>query len=588
MDEVSLRPFALGLLVLGLAAGCRRVPPKETAPVVDAAVARARDANSRLDELVREHIEASLAFSPTTATWLGAHGYDDRLDDTSPDAQLRELARLQKLLARAQALPDVELDAGHRIDRRLLERDARVAIADLELRPTERSPFRYVEIVSSGIDELISHEFAPLPDRLRSIDARLLRVRPLFEDARRNLRNPPELFTRRALELGQSLRGFLAETLPQVASAVADDKLLAEFRFAQADALRAVDEFMVWLQRDLAPRSKGDFALGRDRFLERLRVGDGVELPIDQLLAMAEREIRTARQRYEETAKKLLPGKAPTDAMRLLEEDHPPAEALLSSTRAAITEIADFAAAHHLLTLPAARPQVLEMPSFMWGFAALSMPGALELRAHDARFYIDPVDRSWNAAKREEHLRTLNRPQLLVTELHELIPGHFLQAEAARVAPSPMQRFARSYVFVEGWAHYAEQMMLDEGFGDGDVKVRLAQQREALLRACRMAAAIRVQAMGVKLDEVTRLLAEEALLDDYAARREAERAAYDPMVLAHALGRMQIVKLREDVRSARGDAFKLGDFHDQLLAHGAAPVSILRRVLLPGDTGGTL
>ena len=585
---MKLRSPTVGLMALGCLSACHHPAPPEVAPIVDAAAARSHDANSQLDEVVREHIDASLAFSPTTASWLGVHTFDDRLDDPSPEAQLRELVRLQKVLARTAAISDDELDANHRIDRLLIEHDVRLALIELETRPMDRNPLRYVDLVSSGIDELLSREFAPLPDRLRSVDARLLRVRPLFDEARRNLKSPPELFTRRAIEMGQSLRGFLTETLPSTVGAVADDKLLAEFRFAQADALRALDEFLLWLQRDLTPRSKGEYALGRERLAERLRVGEGVEMPIEQLLALGEREMRTARQRYEETAKIVLPGKPTADAARSLDEDHATAETLLPSTREALESMADFVTKHHLATLPALVPQVSEMPAFMWGFASMSMAGPLEPRAREARFYVDPVDHAWNAAKREEHLRALNRPQLFVTALHEVIPGHFLQGESARAAPSVMQRYARSYVFVEGWANYAEQMMLAEGFAAGDVKVRLAEQREGLVRICRMVAVIRLHAMGAKLDDVAKLFADEALLDDYSAHREAERAAYDPMVLAHSLGRLQIAKLRDDVKAARGDGFKLGEFHDQLLAHGAAPLSILRGILLPGDTASTL
>jgi uncharacterized protein (DUF885 family) len=613
---------------LGIAGGCRRpTTPTSPAPVADAAVARPRDANSRLDDLVREHIDASLAASPTMATWLGVHAFDERLDELTPEAQSRDAARWKLLLAHVAELPDEELDDVHRVDRTLLERDARLGLLEIEARPLERNPIRYVDLAASGVDELLSREFAPLPERLHAVDARLLRLRTLFEEARRNLKSPPELYTRKAIELAQGTRGFFAETLPAAVAAVGDDKLTAEFRFAQADALRALDELIAWMQRDLLPRSKGELALGRDRFLERLRVSEGVDLPLDQLLALAEREVRTARLRYEETARAVAPGRSPADAPRALEDDHPTAEQLLPSTSAAVAQAAEFVGQHHLATLPrAAPPSVVEMPPFLWGFTTLSMPGPLEARTREARFYVDPVDRSWNSKKRDEHLRAFNRAQMLVAALHEVIPGHWRQGEAARSAPSAMQRFARSDVFVEGWAHYAEQMMLDEGFGGGemesepskgseppaepanrgmyaesprsrpgaavshqrDLKLRLAWQREALVRLCRLVAAIRLHALGARLDDVARIFNEEAYLDEYAARREAERGAYDPMYLGHALGKLQILKLREDVRSERGDAFRLGEFHDQLLAHGAAPVHVLRRILLPGDSGPTL
>ncbi|MSP61378.1 MAG: DUF885 domain-containing protein [Myxococcales bacterium] len=576
------------LLTLALASlpgcpGSRPPPPPPSAP--DAA--RAPGANERLDALVRDHVDGLVIASPTTATWLGLHAGDERLDDTGPDAQAREAARLRALLAAARDLPEEELDELHRVDRILLEREARLGLLDFaDPRPLEKNPLRYADLAAAGLDELVAREFAPLPDRIRALDARLLRLRALFDDARRNLKNPPELFTRRAIELCQGTRGFLAEPLLKAVMAIGDEKLLAEFRAAQAEGLRVLDEFIAWMQRDLLPRSKGDLALGKERLLERLRIAEGIDLPFDQLLALAERELRQARLRYEEAAHATAPGKSPVEAPRVLEDDHPTAETLLPAASAALDQAATFVREHHLATLPQGAPAVAEMPAYQWGFIALTGPGPLEARAREWRYHVDPVDRSWNKKRREEHLRALNRPQLQLSAIHEAFPGHFLQAEAARHAPSTMQRLARSYAFSEGWAHYAEEMMLDEGFGDP--KLRLAQLREALVRACRFVAALRLHGSGTKVDDLVEVFTDEGYLDDYSARREAERAAYDPMYLGHALGRLAILKLREDVRSARGDAFSLGVFHDQLLAHGALPVPVLRRILLPGDTGRAL
>ncbi len=575
-------------IALGATVGCQRAAPPPSPPRPAGAGTARQDPNARLDELVREHIDATLAASPTTATWLGVHSFDDRLDDASPEAQSREVGRLRSLLQRLGALRDGDLDANHRIDRALLEREARLALLDIDGRPLERNPIRYADLAAAGIDELLAREFAPLPERLHAVNARLLKLRPLFDEARRNLRNPPELATRKAIEILQGMRGFVAETLPSVVAAVGDDKVSAEFRFAQADALRSLDDALGWMQRDLLPRSKGEFALGRERFLERLRVSDGIELPPEQLLALAEKDMRSLHRRYEETARQIAPGKAPADAPRVLEDDHGAPEQLLPSVEATLGQIAGFVHEHELATVPAARPTVTPMPPFLWGFAELSAPGPLETRWREARFYVDPVDRAWNAKKRDEHLRAFNRPSMVIATLHGALPGNWLLGEAARAAPTPMQRFARSVTFADGWSGYIEQEMLEEGFAEGDLKVRLASEREALVMACRMVSAIRLHAFGAKVEDAVKIFTEEAWLDEYAARREAERCAFDPFCLAPALGRLEILRLRDDVRAERGDAFRLGEFHDQLLAHGMAPVEVLRRVLLPDDDDAPL
>ncbi len=568
----------------------RQPPAPPPAPPVaappDAGAPHAATPNALLDELIREHVDAALAASPTTATWLGVHTYDDRLDDVSADAQQREIARLRALLARLHDLPDARLDAAHRLDRALLERDARSALFELtDTRPLERSPIRYVDLASSGIQELLARDFAPLPDRLRAIDGRLARLRALFDEARKNLRNPPEVATRKAIELAQGMRSFLADTLPKAVSAVGDDRLLAEFRAAQGDGLRALDEFTAWLQKDLLPRSKGDVALGAARLAERLRVTEGIDLPVDKLLAAGERELRDAGQRFEDLAKIVAPGKSPSEAMRIVEDDHPAEGDLIAAADKDVEQAAAFLRDHKLATVPEPRPKVVEMPPFLWGYTALSAPGPLEAR-RDAYFYVDPVDRGWTRRQRDEHLRALNRTQLQLDVLHEALPGHWLQREAARRAPTLMQKVARSYVSGEGWASYAAQAMLDEGFGDP--RLKLAYQREALVYACRFVAAIRLHAFGAKRDDIVKIFTDAGSLDDYSAQREADRVAFDPMVMAHTLGKLELVKLRADYRSARGDAFNAGELHDKLLAHGAPPVTILRRLLLPDDEGSPL
>jgi uncharacterized protein (DUF885 family) len=576
------------VLLLVVSTGCgeaRRVAPPAPTPAPTPAAPAPKGPDAQLDDLAREYVDGLLAASPTTATWLGAHGADDRLDDVSADAQAREAARLRALSTRLRAIPEAELDATHRLDRALLERELRLGLIDLvDARTLERNPLRYVDLASSGVEELLAHDFAPLPDRLRAIDARLLKLRGLFDEARKNLKNPPELCTRKAIDLLGGARTFVAETLPKAVSAVGDERLQAEFKVAQGDALRALDDFAAWMQRDLLPRSKGELALGPQRLAEWLRAAELVDVPLDRLLAVGERELKQLRARWEEAAREL--GKPPLEVARTLEDDHAAAEELVPSVATSLDRIASFVRDKKLLTLPPGGPKVAEMPPFLWGYASLSSAGSLETRVRDAFFYVDPVDRGWNKKRREDHLRALNRAQLELTALHEVYPGHFVQGEAARRAPSTIERVAQSGAFVEGWAHYAERLAIAQGYGDEHLE--LAALREALTRACRLVAALKLHAFGAKLDDAVKIFTDEGYLDDLAARREAERGAYDPAYLAHALGRLEIEKLRDDYRAARGEAFSLAEFHDKLLAHGAAPVPLLRKLLLPGDAGPPL
>ncbi len=548
----------------------------------------AKSPNDEVDELVRENLDAELVEQPITATWLGVHAWDGEIDDVRPEAQGHEAVRLRLLLERLRAIDDKKLDSAHAFDRLLLEHHADHALYTLtELRPLERNPMLYCDLAQSAIYELITDEFLAPKDRLRAINARLWKIRGLLDEARRNLRpSAPELAVRRAIEVAQATKGFLAETLPRAMQGVPDPKLLDELRNATGDASRALDEFATWLTRDLLPHAHGDFALGRDRLMETLRRGEGVDVTPELLVSLGEREVKDARRRLDD-ATRAAAGKTGVDINKLLEEDHGKPEELLTSAQQMLESAVEFARTQHLWAAPQPeRPKVIEMPPALWGYMNLSMPGPLEPHAHDGFLYVDPVEKSWPDRRKQEHLRTFNRPMMARTMLHEAL-GHYVQAVLDRQAPTTMQKVALSPLFVEGWAGYVEEMMLAEGWMPDDARVRIAVARATLLRAARLVAAVRLHALGAKLDDAVKVFTDEAGLEDLPARREAERAAIDPMVLADGLGRIAIVKLRNDWLAAHVGA-PIGAFHDAFLRHGSPSPIFLRKVLLPGDTASPL
>ncbi len=537
------------------------------------------DAKGRLDLYVREDLDAELAYSPTLATWLGMHGYDDRIDDVRAEAQVREALRCKGVLEHTRALDDRELDALRRLDKQLLERRCQHTLLELtELRPLERNPLAYVDLAQSAVAELVAEDQVPLPDRARALTARLWKIRPLLDEARRNLRSTaPELAVRKAVELAQSARSFLVETLPKAVQ-LSDPKLMDDFRAANGDASRALDDFAGWLQKDLQPRARGEFALGRDRFMERLRLSEALdpEVTAEQLLALGERELKESRRRYDDAVKQLQVGKPAVDVSKLIEDDHGKPDDLQREAQAAVEAMVAWVRNNKLVTLPnPERPRVVDMPPAQWGFAQLSIAGPLD-RPRDAYLYIDPIDKSWPDRRKQEHLKAFNRSVMALTLMHEVL-GHFLQQERDRRAPTTMQKIALAGTLVEGWPHYVERMMVEQGYGGGDPKLRIAVERSVLLRAGRLVAAVKLHAFGAKLDDVTKLLIDEALLEDYQARREAERAALEPMVLVDTLGRLQIEKLRDDWRAANAGA-PLGAFHDALLGHGSIPVATIAKL----------
>ncbi len=570
-----MRKARASAVLLLLLLGCNDRSSK-----VDAAPAAPQDDQSKLDALVRDNLDAELSESPTLATWLGAHGQDDRLDDVRLDAQIREAARWKLVLERVRAIPEDRLDAPRRVDRLLLMRRAEAAIQErTDLRPLERNPAVYIDLGQSAIFDLVA-QGPPSPDRLRLVTVRLWKLRPLFDEARRNLRGSlvADLNVRRAIELGQSFKGFLQETLPRVVQIEGSGKLMEDFRNADGDASRALDDFIAWLQKDLAPRARGDFAMGREKLMERLRVTEGIELTPELLLSVAEAEVKEARRRVDEAEKAALLGK-PGDVNKLIEEDHGKPDDVLRDAQASAARIMDLLSRDKLVPGASTRPVVTDMPPAMWGFVQLNMAGPLE-RARDAYLYVEPIAKGWPERRKQEHLRNFNRPTMVLTLAHDI--ARYQAAERNRRAPTTMQKLALAGTFMSGWPHYAERMLIDAGLGDGDLRLRVVAERAALTRAARMVAALKLHAFGAKLEDATRIFTDSVGLDEYPARREAERAAADPMVMADTLGRLAIEHLRDDWRASHADA-TLGAFHDALLAHGSPPIAILRKILLPDD-----
>ena len=546
----------------------------------------ALEPQAALEALVRANLDAELALRPTMASWLGDHGYDDKLDDVRTDAQLREATRLRTLADQLRALPDDKLTRVGRLDRKLLQRRTDAALHELsEMRPLERSPLLYVDIAQAGVDSLVSGEriddASMGTDALRSLNGRLWRIRGLFDEARRNLRgSAPELSVRRAIDNAQALRAFLGETLPHLVAAVPDARLAEDARAASVDAGRALDDFVNWLQRDFQPRAHGELAIGPQRFWDRMRLVEAMPGSVEVLLPRVEAALRDATRRVDEVTKVVVAGQSPgprLDALHLVEDDHPRAEELAAKTQVVVDQLATWGRERARLPVPPlGLPHVVEMPPQCSGLVQLEANAPLEKHARPAVVYLEPVARATSEKTRTELSRALNRPTLTVTLAHELL-GHFLVSLARRQAPTLMQRVSSSMLLDEGFAAYVEHLLF---LDSDDPKVRLVAERNSQLRLLRLYASIRFHAQAAKLDDIAKLFSDDAGLDDSQARREAERVALDPMVGAEALGRLEIERLRVDWQAAQGADATLAAFHAALLSYGGAPIELIREELL--------
>ena len=236
------------------------------------------------------------------------------------------------------------------------------------------------------------------------------------------------------------------------------------------------------------------------------------------------------------------------------------------------------------------RPIIAETPPYARanGFAMMESPGPYETKATEAFYYVTPPEKDWPAARREEHLRLFNRPVMQIITIHEAWPGHYLQFLYSRRFPTKTRKLVACNTNVEGWAHYGEQMMLEEGFGGGDLRTRLAQLSEALLRDCRYLVGIRLHTQGMTVEEGARFFMEKGFAEHAVALEEARRGAYDPTYLYYTLGKLMIYQLREDYRKAKGSAYSLSGFHEEFIRQGGIPIKLIRRILLPESTASAL
>ncbi|MDT5293687.1 MAG: hypothetical protein QOJ76_567, partial [Acidobacteriota bacterium] len=561
------------------AAQRRHRPARRTSATTASGVNRNASSVNRLyDRRVAEIGDAYLrgyyAFNPSEATSAGLHEFDEKLEERGPDSVAREVRRLRGVLAELARVPEWRLSAESRYDYLVLQSHARAQLLELEdVRMWRRDPNIYNRLVSSGIDNILKRAYSPVEQRLPAILARERQIPRLLDEARANLDDPPRLYTETALAQVSGSVAFFERVVPQMFERAGGSGLSAarraEFHAANDQAAASLRSFREWLERDLLPRSHGDFALGAENFRRKLLYEEMVETPLPALLREGERELRETQDEMRVVAEEIAPGRGVEAALQLLAREHPTADGLVGEARAELDRIRAFVRTEGIMTPPARENlTVAETPEYArsLSFASLDAPGAFERTATESYYYVTPVDPAWTPQQQEEHLGHYNRYGLTITSIHEAYPGHYYQLLKAKQSPSRVRSALGAASFVEGWAHYCEQMMLEQGFGGNNPKLRLAQLDRALLRLCRYVVGLRLHTAGMSYEEAVAFFMREGYQARTNAEREARRGTLDPTYLVYTLGKMEILKLREEWRKQLGDSFRIGDFHDRLLS----------------------
>ena len=540
------------------------------------------------EKLADHYFDDSYHYHPSQATVDGFHQYDSQLEDYSLAAIASETRSLEQLLTEFERFPAESLTAESAADRELVIYVLRSRLLDLEkIRLWEKNPDKYSSDLASSVFGIMSRNFAPPEARLKSLIAREKQMPNALAQGRRNLRNPPRVYTEVALEQLPGIIGFFKSDVPAAFHDVKDRKLLDEFHASNQAVMDALGEYQKFVKETLLPHSNGDFRIGAENYSHKLLYDEMVDTPLDKVLEIGYRNLRQNQQAFRDTAAKIDPQHTPQQIVEELEKDHPPAGALLQAFRDVLGGLRQFIVTHRIVTLPTLDPPIVEeTPPFMRALttASLDPPHPYERVAKEAFFNVTLPEPDWTKEHAEDYLEAFHRGTIISTAVHEVYPGHYAQFLWMKSAPSKVRKLINANSNVEGWAHYTEQMMLDEGYGNGDLKLRMGQLQDALLRNARYVVGIEMHTGRMSMDQAVDFFVKEGYQKRAIGEEEAKRGASDPTYLYYTLGKLEILKLREDYRKLRGPQFTLLEFHDKFLAQGGPPIKIVRRAMLGNDS----
>jgi uncharacterized protein (DUF885 family) len=538
--------------------------------------------------------------SPSNATLAGVHRYDDRLEDYSRQEVDRQVKALHEYEQRLSAVDGKALSERVAGDRELLLSNVRSSLLTLEvIRPWEKNPDTYSSGITSSAFSIMERAFAPVNERLRLLIAREKQMPAALQAARANLKNPPQIYTQIAIEQLGGDQSFFEQDLPTAFAAADDPQLRAQFSRVNAQVIAALKDYQSWLEKDVLPRSHGEFKLGSQTFRAKLLYDEMVDTPLDRLLQIGEQNLRHNQAEFARVARQLEPDKTARQVLAQLASDYPPPDKLLPAFRADFDGLIGFLHTQQIVTVPTAAPPTLqETPPFMRAttFASMDTPGPFETVATEAYFNVTLPDPSWEPKRTAGYMAQFNYPVISNVVVHEAYPGHYVQFLWMHRVNDRVRKLIGANSNAEGWAHYCEQMMLDEGYGQPgagakdqreSLRLRLGQLQDALLRNARYMVAIKMHTGSMTMEQAIDYFVKEGYQSRETGEVETKRGTSDATYLYYTLGKLQILKLRADLQAREGSSFRLKDFHDAFMQQGFPPIKLVRRALM-GDDSPTL
>jgi uncharacterized protein (DUF885 family) len=562
----------------------------------------AQTEDAEYEAVAEEYIKTYLAAHPLEGTALGLHEYDGKITDYSRLALDAELSRLRRFDDRLSKFDQGKLGPRQSIDLRILQAAVKKGLFEMhEMSVFERNPMVYAR--AADVNVYIKRNFAPLEDRVRSLIAVEAQIPNILIAARTNLNDVlPRPYVELAIQIARGSSDFLKRDLVAAVAGLKDEQLRVAFQESNRKAAGALTDYAAWLEREKLPKASLDFALGEEKFRRILTQTELVDLPPQKILEIGMAQLKAEQEAFADAAKKIEPNKPPIEVFKQIQSEHPTPENLIPDVAKDLDKIRKYVSSNHLVTIPSdVRAKVKETPQYLraTSFASMDTPGPFERRATEAYYYVTPTESDWPEKQKEEWLTAFNYYTSDVVSIHEAYPGHYVQFLRLNASPaSKVEKIFGSYAFIEGWAHYCEKMMIDEGYGsptgstatlsEDDVKraakYRMAQADEALLRLCRLCVSIKMHTQNMSIGDATKFFQDNCYYEEKPARQEAMRGTFDPGYLNYTLGKLQILKLRDDYKAQQGDAFSLQKFHNELLNHGMPPIRLLREIMLKDKT----
>lgn len=536
--------------------------------------------------LIDSYFDGVFKFQPHYATEIGVHEYDGQMPDLTANGIKNHDKFLKDYLKKFEQFDAKALSQNEKLDLVLVINQIKSQLLELnEVADYKRKPSEYSELACAAIFALMKRDFAPTAERLKSVVARERAIPALLKTARQNIKaeSVPKIFAEIDLEQMPGIISFFESDVPTAFESVKDGPTKTEFRETNKLTIAALKEHEAFVRKELLPKAKGNYSLGADLYKKKLLLDEMVDEPIESLQQRGMTELRRLQKDFARTAHAIDPNRSALKVFESISSKHPAPGDLIESVKKCLEDLRSFCIDKPILSIPSEdRASVAETPPFAraLSFASMDTPGPFEKKAKEAYYFVTLPEKNWDAKKTEEHMRSFSYQDLLNTSVHEAYPGHYVQFLWVNQNPSKVRKLTGCGSNVEGWAHYCEQMVVEEGLEKGDLKLRLAQLHDALLRCCRYLVSIKMHTDKMTVDEATDFFVREGFQERANGEREAKRGTSDPTYLVYTLGKLQILSLRDEYKKLKGKDYSLKGFHDAFLATGCPPVKMVRAELL--------